>query len=168
MGKKCRHPTRYTVRRITPTRVGKSYIKFYTHMWCEGLPPLAWRRVDKELRRLKPLGITPTRVGKRGIFGQILGITPTRVGKSFSHLRRTSAREDYPHSRGEESDDMEALAMCPGLPPLAWGRIQGDDGAFHDDGITPTRVGKRVKKSHRYCIFLIFCIMFCLVCEVIS
>lgn len=116
-----------------------------------GLPPLTWGRVLEALAIQINNGITPTRVGKSHnrwySFCNRLGGLPPLAWRRNAVIR---------------------LDILSGLPPLAWGRANQPEKGMPEGRITPTRVGKRVKKAYRYCIFLIFCIMFYLVCEVIS
>ena len=149
-GKLGRNNLLHQIARITPTYVGKTTWnhrsiqkrKDHPHLRGEnstiygkirfflGSPPLTWG---------KPMLLFHIALIRR--------ITPTYVGKTSFHPNRHNCTEDHPHLRGENAVNQNIVCAAEGSPPLTWGKLIMKRRKIVLDRITPTYVGKTLKKS---------------------
>ena len=74
-------------------------------------------------------------------------ITPTCVGKRKRNKNLALLAEDHPHVCGEKAVEVAHFYGGLGSPPRVWGKVAEPDRLVVVDGITPTCVGKRLKKA---------------------
>ena len=81
-----------------------------------------------------------------GLVNQFHRITPTSVGRSVSMFINVDDFQDYPHQCGEKIFTSANNDQMVGLPPPVWGEDIANAQAAGLFRITPTSVGRRLKK----------------------
>ena len=95
-----------------------------------GSSPRVWGQAYHLLRRLLRVRIIPTRMGTRGKHG-----IPERL------------YEDHPHAYGDKIIDVLTEHLDEGSSPRVWGQVGIIAGVNGCNGIIPTRMGTRWRKS---------------------
>ena len=135
--------------RITPTSVGRSTSAVHSDVNTEDYPHQCGEKHFRRSLWRKHWGLPPPVWGE--VFLIILDktfirITPTSVGRRQNHSLPISSCKDYPHQCGEKSSVTFMNCVLAGLPPPVWGEAKNSTRPPLFVGITPTSVGRRLKK----------------------
>ncbi len=132
-------------RRITPTRVGKTYGNPRGFEYIRDHPHACGENTSSR-SRCTSFGGSPPRVwGKLSCsspFRRTCRITPTRVGKTSSRVAYCVPPKDHPHACGENIRRLLLSPSVGGSPPRVWGKQDSVVTKNALSRITPTRVGK--------------------------
>ena len=79
-------------------------------------------------------------------------IIPTRVGTSSAYPVPLEMVEDHPHACGDKKILYKVLYKVEGSSPRVWGQVYKPDRYCRANGIIPTRVGTRLKKSRKIAV----------------
>ena len=141
--------------RIIPTRVGTRHFgitwlyhdKDHPHACGDkerqpeqqqkqlGSSPRVWGQVTNYVRTVLVTGIIPTRVG-------------TRAGSDFEVIEN----RDHPHACGDKITARKMRYKMIGSSPRVWGQVRYKMILIGAEGIIPTRVGTRLKKSRKIAV----------------
>ena len=132
-------------RRNTPTGVGKTPAAFH-HALEDGKHPHGRGEDDFSAVEPRIATETPPRAWGRRICVPWLAFlkrnTPTGVGKTIDGFTGPELLQKHPHGRGEDPDTRALPDTSAETPPRAWGRLRDGLAHSHQDGNTPTGVGK--------------------------
>ena len=84
--------------------------------------------------------------------GKILGIIPTRMGTSVSEILIHLLCWDHPHAYGDKAIDRQVRGLVEGSSPRVWGQVIKGINDVANQGIIPTRMGTRLKKSRKIAV----------------
>ena len=86
------------------------------------------------------------------IYQTLLRIIPTRMGTSFLPIFCDCIRQDHPHAYGDKSYPTPTFTTSEGSSPRVWGQDYRNYPRMRSEGIIPTRMGTRLKKSRKIAV----------------
>ena len=146
---------RIRIVRITPARVGKTYLKNKDCYVYKNHPRSCGK--DQNFHPLINLYMgSPPLVRERrrdaDLLRDDLGITPARTGKTSGSQTGKSRSQDHPRSCGKDHPFGVIPAAIRGSPPLVRERLLMSVPSASSIGITPARAGKTGCPIRRQCV----------------
>ena len=138
----------------TPTNVGRRTSKNLNNVLIWKHPHERGEELDPRQANLYRKETPPRTWGGASLsspWPKPVGNTPTNVGRSSRARQRSLSREKHPHERGEERRPLDQPMDVRETPPRTWGGGLPDHHHVPPLGNTPTNVGRRwVAKARLY------------------